>query len=57
MIVRPTTNDRVEERDEFTGCHLLVVFDDFPDFGQKPFDVFLGRLDEEFAIVLTNVLT
>ena len=50
MIVRPTTNLRVELIDQIGGRHAMGVFDDSSDAIQEGSNILLGRLDEQFPV-------
>ncbi len=58
MIVRPTTNLRVELIDQVGGRHTTCVLDDFSDAIQEGSNILLGRLDEQFPVgVSAHVLS
>src|SRR6266550_2493525 len=58
MIVRPTTNLRVELIDQIGGRRAVCVFDDSSDAVQEGSNILLGRLDEQFPLrVSAHVLS
>jgi len=50
MIVRPTTNLRVELTDQIGGRHAMCIFDCSSDARQEGSNILLGRLDEQFPV-------
>ena len=50
MIVRPTTDHRVEFVNQIGGRHAMRSFDSSSDAFQEGFDILLGRLDEQFPV-------
>src|SRR3989441_4197149 len=61
VIVRPTSNDRVEFRYEFPGRQGFVGLHDLPNFLQECFHILLGWGNKQFVpfahLVLAYVLT
>ena len=58
MIVRPTTNFRVELIDQVGGRHAMCSFDGSSDAVQEGSNILLGRLDEQFSVrVSAHVLS
>ena len=58
MIVRPTTNVRVELIDQIGGRHATCGVDDSSDAIQEGSNILLGRLDEQFPVrVSAHVLS
>ena len=57
VIVRPTSNFRVEDSDEVSRGRLSIVLDDFSDFGKEGFDVFPGGFHDDFSMVLADSLS
>lgn len=56
MILRPPSDDRIEQQQQVSGCRLFVRLDDRSDFAKKQLHVFLGWLDQYLAIVLAYSL-
>ena len=52
MIVRPTTDNRIEPFYQIPLRHAGGALDNRPDLAHECCHVFLGRLDEKFPIIL-----
>ena len=57
VVIGPPSNFRVERADQGFGIGAEVIVDGFPDITEERLHVLLGRLDDEFAVVLSYVLT
>lgn len=57
VIVGPTSYDGVEYLDHLGSSGTSVCFENGTDLGQVAFDRCLGWLDDQFAVVFTDVLT
>ena len=57
VIPGPSSNERVEQQDQISGCGSLVFLHDFSDFFQERFHVLLGRFDNELTVVLAYMLS
>ena len=57
MIGDPTPNERIELHNQASGWNLGIGLDETTDFSQKGLDVLLGRLDEQFTLVFTDVVS
>lgn len=56
MIVRPTSDYRIELHDQVPSRGLCVRLDQLVDLVQERGDVFAGWLDEDLALVFTDML-
>jgi hypothetical protein len=56
VILRPASNEGVEETDQRPGSGALVGFDDASDFAQERLDALQGGLNEQLPVVFTQVL-
>src|ERR1035438_6717223 len=56
MIVRPSTDDRIEPNDQVRLCCRLVSLDYFPDLCQERLSILLGGRYQQFAAILPEVL-
>jgi hypothetical protein len=57
VILRPPSNEGVEETDQRPGSGALVGFDDAPDFAQGRLDALRGGLNEQLTVIFAQVLT
>jgi len=56
VILRPAPQKRVEQANQISSLRLSVCLHDRPDLVQERFHALLGWLNEQFAIVLADVL-
>ncbi|GAC1358457.1 MAG: hypothetical protein NVS4B11_25290 [Ktedonobacteraceae bacterium] len=56
MIIRPSSDLRIQLGNEIVSGGLLVLSDDFSNTFQKNVNVLSRRRDEQFPVVLTQVL-
>jgi hypothetical protein len=57
VIVRPASDNRVELSYEVSGSCLCIRLYDCSDFPQERLHVLAGRLDQDFTVIVTNVLS
>ena len=52
VIIRPSSNLRIQLGNEIASGGLLVLSDDFSDTFEKGVNVLSGRRDEQFPVLL-----
>ena len=57
VVIGPAPYFGVERSDQGCGISVEMFADGFPDITKERFHVFLGRLDDEFAVVLAYILS
>lgn len=57
VILRPALDNRIEQAYQVDGLRCLVFPDDAPHLVQEVLDVLLGRFDDQFVLVLADILT
>src|SRR5262245_43278012 len=56
VILRPSSDHRVELQNQMSGSSLLAILHDFSDFVQERLYVLAGRLDEQLALAAIAIL-
>src|SRR5207248_1399943 len=56
VVISPSPNLWVQLSNEITCCGLLVGLDDFSDVLEKGMDVLFRGLDEQFSVILAEML-
>jgi hypothetical protein len=57
MVLGPSPNDGIENKDEFSGRRLRIGFDDLADFGEEGFHVLCGGFGAQTFTVAADVLS
>src|SRR5450759_4787060 len=57
VILRPALDDRIEQQYQVDGLRGVVVADDSSHLVQEVLNILLGRLDDQLALVLADILT